>query len=263
MTDRDNRLLTIGETAKAVHVTRRMILNYESRGLIVPDVKEGVAGNRYYSPDTLTRIRSIRVFQNLGLSLDDIYSYFNDTIGLAPLIKRLEDMRNELNLSIERLRARLNTECPPQIQTTTLPRQMVYLRTYRAVTVEERKERLRDVVPAAMRAFGTDVSKRIFFIEFPLDDPDLVSFCVSVPPESAGEFVHELTETQALCLTWHGGYQELPFVREQLLAYAAQEGLALTGTCRHLYLEGPPQHKEECNFITQVALPLLDARSDK
>ena len=109
--EREN-LLTIGEAAKSIGVTRRMILNYEARGLVQPDVKEGTSGNRYYTTDTLTRIRMIRIFQDLGLSLDEIHNYFDGETDLQPLIFRLEKIRDELNLSIEKLRARLETDEP-------------------------------------------------------------------------------------------------------------------------------------------------------
>ena len=62
-------LFTIGEVAQAVGVTRRILLHYEECGLVQPDVKDGPTGNRYYSIDTFVKIRTIRIFQNLGLSL--------------------------------------------------------------------------------------------------------------------------------------------------------------------------------------------------
>ena len=65
-------LFSIGEIAAALGITRKIILNYEAKGLITPDRKEGSAGNRYYTIDTFTQIRTIRVFQDLGLSLDEI-----------------------------------------------------------------------------------------------------------------------------------------------------------------------------------------------
>ena len=175
VTSEPQQLLTIGEVARSLGLTRRMILNYETRGLLAPDVKEGPAGNRYYTTDTLTRIRMIRIFQNLGLSLDEISSYFNDQTEMEPLIRRLETMRDELNLSIEKLKARQedNSQSPRLI---TLPRQTVYRRTLRAETVEQRKEHLRQVIPPAMRQYGSDTSKRMFFIEYPLE-PHLLLHC--------------------------------------------------------------------------------------
>lgn len=40
----DKTLFTIGEISKAIGVTRRIILNYEAKGLIVPDKKEEPCG---------------------------------------------------------------------------------------------------------------------------------------------------------------------------------------------------------------------------
>ena len=36
-----------------------------------------------------------------------------------------------------------------------------------------------------------------------------------------------------------------------------EQGLKLKGTCRNIYLEGPPHHKDKSEFVTQVALPLV------
>ena len=45
----EKRLMSIGEVSKAIGITRRIILNYEAKGLLLPDKKEGTAGNRYYT----------------------------------------------------------------------------------------------------------------------------------------------------------------------------------------------------------------------
>ena len=49
MSERNSRLMSIGEVAKSLHITRRMILNYEDKGILLPDVKTGSGGNRYYT----------------------------------------------------------------------------------------------------------------------------------------------------------------------------------------------------------------------
>ena len=103
-------LFTIGEVAKAVDITRKTILNYEAKGLVVPDKKDGSTGNRYYTIDTFTKVRTIRTLQSLGLSLDEIREYYNGTTDLSPMIERLEKMRDELNLTIERLKERTRSQ---------------------------------------------------------------------------------------------------------------------------------------------------------
>lgn len=256
MTKDENRLLSIGEIAKAIGITRRIILNYEDKGLILPDKKEGAAGNRYYTPDSLARIRTIRVLQNFGFSLDDIYEYYNGKNNLPEMIERLEKLRDELNMNIEKLRERVKCDNDFEIRKVIIPAQTVYCQVIRSNTIEDRKERLRDVVMVAVRQYGSDTSKRMFFIEYSLDDPDLISCCVAVPPNSQGENIIDRKEEKALCIFYHGGYESLPIVRDKIIAFAKENDIKLNGTCQHIYLEGPPHHREPENFITQVVLPV-------
>ena len=62
MKGNQKKLFSIGEIAKSIGITRKIILNYEAKGLIQPDKKDGATGNRYYTIDTFTQIRTIRVF---------------------------------------------------------------------------------------------------------------------------------------------------------------------------------------------------------
>ena len=256
MSQKEEHLMSIGEIAKSLGITRRIILNYEEKDLLQPDVKDNVTGNRYYLADSLTKIRAIRVLQNLGLSLDDIHAYFDGTTDMQPMIERLEKLRDELNLNIEKLKQRANSDHTFDPQIITIPAQTVYRRTMRADTVEQRKEHLRDIIPAAMRQYGSDTSKRMYFIEYPLEDPDLISYCIAVPPKSEGEYIHKLPATKALCVFYHGSYESIPAIRDRMLAFGKEQALTFTGTCRHIYLEGPPAHTDPSKFITQVALPV-------
>ncbi|MDO4552288.1 MAG: MerR family transcriptional regulator [Bacillota bacterium] len=256
----ENKFMSIGEIAKSIGVTRRMILNYEDRGLITPDKKEGETGNRYYTLDTLTRIRTIRTLQDVGLSLAEIRTYYNDKSDLAPILKRLETIRDELNLSIEKLRERIAGGANAEIRYTAIPQQTVYRRTCRSESIAQKTDMLRQTGYSAMRQYGTDISKRMYFIEFPLDEPDEISYCAAVPEHSQGEHVAVLPEVRAIMITHHGDYGELPAIRERLIGYAQEQCIELLGTCRHIYLEGPPQHKDPEKFITQVALPVKDRR---
>lgn len=115
----EKNMFTIGEMAKSIGITRKIILNYEAKGLITPDVKDGKNGNRYYTVDTFTKIRTVRILQKLGLSLDEIHAYLDGETDLLPLIRRLEAMRDEINLNIEKLYERANTN-PTQIKESTL-----------------------------------------------------------------------------------------------------------------------------------------------
>lgn len=86
---KEKNLFSIGEIAKALGVTRRIILNYEQRGLIQPDIKEGATGNRYYTIDSFTKLRSIRSYHSETIAertvalrntaLEAMHAYGTDT----------------------------------------------------------------------------------------------------------------------------------------------------------------------------------------
>lgn len=254
---KDRNLFSIGEVARALGITRRTILYYEELDLIRPDIKDGATGNRYYTIDTFVKLRTIRILQNLGLSLSDIHGYFEGAFDLPPLITHLETLRDELNRHIESLKERSNAD-PPQVKLVRLPQQTVYRRIYTAPTVAERTTLLRNTALEGMRLYGTDISHRMYLVESFVCRPDEIAFCVAVPPESQGEYVEVLPETPALSLYHHGAYEKLPTVAQRLLAYAQEHDLTPTGVIRRIYLEGPPQHKDPAKFITQVVLPIRE-----
>ncbi len=248
----DNKnLFSIGEIAKAVGITRKTILGYEAKGLITPDKKEGSVGNRYYTIDTFTQIRTIRVFQNLGLSLDEIHDYFNNSSDLHPIIARLEKMRDELNLTIEKLKERTNKQ-GSIIKEISIEPQTIYCRTYNSVSIADKTNLLRDTALEAMKKYGTDTTKRMYFTEHSTDAPEKIFYCVAVPAESEGEYITHLPELKALSFFHHGAYEDIPKARKRLASYAEENGIKLSGTFRNLYLEGPPQHKDKSKFITQI-----------
>ena len=248
----DNKnLFSIGEIATAIGITRRIILNYESKGLITPDKKDGDTGNRYYTIDSFIRIRTIRVFQDLGLSLDEIRDYLNGSTNLQPMIKRLENMRDQLNLTIEKLKER-GDKNNNTITEICIEPQTVYCRIYNSVTILDKTNLLRDMALKAMKMHGTDTTKRMYFTEYDAKSPTDISYCVAVPPESEGEHIVRIPELKAISFFHHGAYEEIPNARKNLINYAKENGIKLSGVFRNIYLEGPPQHKDKSKFITQI-----------
>ena len=106
MERKNESLFQVGEVAKALGVSRRMILNYEEQGLLTPDRKNPDSGFRYYSADNMVHIRLIRALQNLGLSLGEIKEYFGNSDTLGEQIDRLVLLRNQLDQHIAQLRLR-------------------------------------------------------------------------------------------------------------------------------------------------------------
>jgi len=246
-----NNLFSIGEVAKTIGITRKTILGYEAKELIFPDKKEGKVGNRYYTIDTFTKVRTIRTLQSLGLSLDEIREYYNGTTDLSPMIERLEKMRDELNLTIERLKERTRSQ-NISIKEITIEPQTVYLRMIESQTVSEKTVHLRNTALEAMKEYGIDTTRRMYFTEYSANSPKNISYCIAVPPESEGKNIKKYPELRGLSLFHHGAYENIPETLKQLIHYAEENGIKLSGTFRNLFLEGPPQHKDKSKFITQI-----------
>jgi len=247
----NKNLFSIGEIAKAVGITRKAILGYEMKGIIKPDKKDGSTANRYYTIDTFTKVHTVRILQNLGLTLDEIREYYNGTTDLQPMIQRLEKMRDELNLTIEKLKERADGQ-GVNIKEITVEPQTVYCRLHKSTTIAEKTVLLRNTALEAMRKYGTDTTRCMYFSEYSIKTPDDISYCVAIPPESEGEYVKQIPELKAISLFHHGAYEDIPESIKRLISYAEENNLKLSGIFRSLYIEGPPQHKNKSKFITQV-----------
>ena len=251
----EKNLFSIGEMARALDVTRRIILNYEEKGLIYPDKKDGEAGNRYYTVDTMTKARTVRILQKQGLSLTEIRAYLDGQTDLLSLIRRLEKMRDEINLNIEKLYERVDTDRSAEhVRHIRIEAQTVYRRVYCTDSIAEKTDLLRKTALEAIRQYGTDTTKRLYFTEYAYNEPSKVSFCVAVPSESCGEYIEKLPRVDALCIYYHGGYENLGEISKRLYHYAQERGISTRGIIRHIYLEGPPQHADKSQFITHAAL---------
>ena len=159
-------LLTIGQIAKLVGITRRIIINYEDHGLIHADTRgEFETGYRYYSMDTLVRIRTIRSLQNIGLSLDEIKAYLDGSSDLSPVLKRMEQLRKELDDNIELLRERMRQSERSKCHITRLPAYTAYYEKHEDTSLQSRVDNLRQVAYTAVSTYGTDISKRMYFME--------------------------------------------------------------------------------------------------
>ena len=85
------------------------------------------------------------MFQDLGLSLDDIRLYFSDKTDLHPMIERLKKMRDELTLTIEKLEERTQKR-GDIIKQITIEPQTVYCRNYTSTSIADKTNLLRDTV---------------------------------------------------------------------------------------------------------------------
>ena len=89
------------------------------------------------------------------------------------------------------------------IEEITIPAQTIYSRTYNSTTIADKTSLLRDTALEAFRAYETDTTKRLYYIEYSVKVPDEISYCVAIPYGSEGEYVENIPDVRALSVYHH------------------------------------------------------------
>lgn len=135
MTNRKDRILTVGNVSAISGVTVRTLHHYEDIGLLVP-AGRSPAGYREYSEADCDRLSRILYYRELGFALDDIATLLDD-----PRQDRYAHLERQHALLHERL-ARL------QAMVVSLEREMEAQMNGYNMTAEERLEIFGGVDPA-------------------------------------------------------------------------------------------------------------------
>ena len=86
--------IPIGRLSTVTRLTRKALRLYDSRGLLVPNAKDGVTGYRYYTGDQIQRGIRIKHLAALGFGLEEIADYLEaDATGDASRVEGLVDLR--------------------------------------------------------------------------------------------------------------------------------------------------------------------------
>lgn len=256
MERKNESLFQIGEVAKALGVSRRMILNYEEQGLLTPDRKNPDSGFRYYSADNMVHIRLIRALQNLGLSLGEIKEYFGNSDTLGEQIDRLVLLRNQLDQYIAQLRLRQAKASQNDIKTVTLPAFTGFCREFKNANLAQKTDCLRKTYIEAVKNYKIDTENKMCTQCF-ADDENSGLYIIPVEKQSRGENIKVFHQTQCICIYYRGAYEDFPKIHRRLLDYAKEKGMTPHGYFRNIYMEGPPTHGEDKqSYITQIALPI-------
>ncbi|MDD3403206.1 MAG: MerR family transcriptional regulator [Hespellia sp.] len=258
----DECLFQIGEVTKILGISRRMILNYEEHGLVIPAVKDEVNGYRYYTADNITQLRSIRTLQSLGLSLKEVAEYYYDITNIDIHLQRLMEMRDLLDKNIEMLRVRSVKSGDSTVHSVTLPRQICFCREYTCADAAEAAIHLRNTYIAAARTGHMSMIRRMFTVR-QTADPDTLQLLCSIPVEDSfdGPERREFPETLALCIYHRGSYEGIGDTIRVLQQYAKEHNISADGDFRSIYLEEPPTRgTNSADYITQVAVPIADRR---
>lgn len=157
----EDKLFRIGWMTKTLGLSRRILINYETVGLLTPAYKDEQTGYRYYSADNIVHIRLIRILQELGLSLEDIKDYFNDYSHIAEEIEKLVVLRNMLDQYIAQLRLRQTKNNEFEIKKVTLPEFCAYCVEFSGLDLARKTVRLRETYIEAFSKYTMDFDNKM------------------------------------------------------------------------------------------------------
>lgn len=103
------KYFSVGEAAKAVHVTSETLRHYDRVGLIKPSVKDTLTNYRYYTEQDLIRINTVRALQQMNLPLKKIKEVleFDDLQKIIDFLTEAEKKADEKIALLEYSKAKI------------------------------------------------------------------------------------------------------------------------------------------------------------
>jgi effector-binding domain-containing protein len=270
-------MLRIGDFSRFGRVSVKTLRYYDEIGLLKPVQVDELTAYRYYSADQLTRLYKINGLKNLGLSLDEIKLFLDESLKSAQLIELLrikqkqarEHLREEQN-RLKRLEEWLQ-KCEKE---GSMPAYDVVIKKVEAQTVAS----IREVIPnygAIGNLFGplyAYTGKKRLKVNGPpmglYHDPEYrekdadveAAVPVSGSPQPDGKIkVYQLPAVEQMaCLVYKGPYEEISRGYQAIMSWIESSGFKAEGSCREVYLKGPGRilKGNPAEYITEIQQPV-------
>jgi DNA-binding transcriptional MerR regulator len=102
-------MFTVGEFARLVQVSRRLLRYYDEIGLLKPSHTDRFTSYRYYSAEQLPQLNRILALKDLGLSLEQIQRVIQDNVSTneiqGMLLLKKAEIEQHLEAEIRRIRS--------------------------------------------------------------------------------------------------------------------------------------------------------------
>jgi DNA-binding transcriptional MerR regulator len=215
--------LTIGDFARATHMSVKTLRHYHRVGLLEPADVDAGTGYRYYTVDQIPTAQVIRRFRQLDMPLDDIHA-----VLAAPDV----DTRNDLIAAhLNRLEGNL-------------------ARTQNAVAS------LRDLLGSPSAPI--DIQRRTVAETCAAAIQDVVDIGDSLPWFQGGRVLALTIPAVELATTIHNGpHVEVDRPYGALGAYVAEHTLGVEGPIREYYVVGQHETADQAQWRTEIGWPIF------
>lgn len=105
------KYLTVGEAAKAVHMTSETLRHYDRIGLVKPSKRDEGTNYRYYTEQDIVRLNTVRVLQLMDLPLQKIKEVleYNDLEKILDFLVQAEKKADEKISELQNSKLRIQS----------------------------------------------------------------------------------------------------------------------------------------------------------
>ena len=205
-------LFQITEAARACGVSRSTLMRMEESGLLEPAYIAKDSGRRYYDNFSVAHVLQVQKFKAMGLSKEEIISYYRSGGQVAEILSSLESRLFELQRGVEELRLRLTPAESISVSEMTLPKTVCCMRREVGRTVRDKYNAMFDFYSECVRKgyrFSDEpifsISERSDYLEGYIGEENF-PFYVCIPLKEETPDSVTLPACKALSVLYYGDY---------------------------------------------------------
>lgn len=262
-------LFTVSQVTKSCGVSRATLLRLEKRGLIVPVSIDKKSGYRYFDNHNVARVLQIKNLLAIGLSYDEIHTYFDTNGTSMKLLNSLEQRMNATKRMYEEMSLRIARKQSLTFETVSLPKYVCYARECIAGTSQGKYDVMYALYHEAIeKGLRPLASEPLFIIHknadlFDKKDETFVC-CIPLEPDSAPDDALVLDACRAFSCLYYGSYDSLPHIRELFRQKIKELNIKPIDYPRVLGIVAPYTAREfkPENYVSRIVIPIASETSE-
>ena len=257
-------LFRITEAAAACGVSRSTLLRMEESGLLKPAYVSKDSGRRYYDNFSVAHVLQVQKFKTMGLSKEEIISYFKSGGQVADILNELEGRLLDLQRGVEELRLRSAPAESLSVSVITLPETLCCMRKAVGRTVQDKYNAMFDFYGECVRKGCVlsdepifTISERSDYLDGYIGNEDFAYYvCVPVKKKTVDSVA--LPSCKALSVLYYGDYGGVDNAWLTLGKEVKSRGLTPAGFPRALGIVAPYTGKEIAakRYCHRLVLPV-------
>lgn len=266
-------LFTIGEIGKLFDINVRTLRFYDEAGLLKPERTDEVTGYRYYSTKQFERLNTIKYLRALDMPIDRIIRFFENK-DTGTLMELLKEQQEETRLQQERL-AKISRKlekricqlsdalesCMGEIRVVRIPRRPIAVLRRDIALEEDLEYPIRELERSSELKASMFLGKVGVSISGErLQRRQFTGFSrIFVLLEQEDGFTGEaeyLPEGEWAVIRYSGTHRNSGQYYEQLLGYAAEQGMECCGDSAEITLIDSGFTNDTEKYITELQIPV-------